>query len=138
VDARDQDSTISIDGDLTMRSDDRWEWAFVLLVEDARPTIVDGEKVTIPLVVHADDAVHLLGLEATDLRHNLQVKHRLEQKLWTLWGNLAELKADEVWAEEERLAPSNHPFECCIDEFGTLQEGGWQRSWKIRQTIIRD
>jgi hypothetical protein len=132
------DSTISMDGDSSPPS--RFEWSFYLLVEDTRPQ--PGQEPTrIPILVHGNDAVHLLNLEPTDLRHNLQVKARLEQKLWTLWGNLEELKGD---GEEMNGKVSNHPFECCVDEFGVWDEGvegdggEWKRVLRMRQTTIRD
>lgn len=94
------------------------------------------------VLVHGHDADHLLNLEATDLRHNLQVKAKLEQKLWTLWGNLEELKTEGKWTEA--IKPANHPFECNVDEFGVwegddAQEvGEWKRMLRLKQTVIWD
>ena len=43
----------------------RWEWAFYLLVEDARPN--PGEAaITMPLLVAGKDADYLLKIDATE------------------------------------------------------------------------
>jgi hypothetical protein len=69
----------------------------------------------------------------------LQVKAQLERKLWTLWGNLEELKSSSEWTLETGEKPANHPFECCVDEFGIeLENGQYQRMHKIKQTVIRE
>jgi hypothetical protein len=65
VDFPSGDPTISVDGDSSMRdSQGGWEWAFILLVEDARSS--GGEKERIPLIVHGKDAVCLLGMEPVE------------------------------------------------------------------------
>ena len=69
------------------------------------------------------------------------MKHQLEQKLWTLWGDLPEHKAQEGWNED--IKPSNHPFECCLEEYGVWEgedeeNGEWKRVLRLKQTVIRD
>jgi hypothetical protein len=56
-------SAISMEGSSLLSS--RWEWAFYLLVEDARPT-PGQEQVRIPLLVQGQDAEFLLNLAATE------------------------------------------------------------------------
>jgi len=43
-----------------------WEWAFYLLVEDAKPPPGTEKPVRMKLLIAADDAVHLLKLDATE------------------------------------------------------------------------
>ena len=154
---------------------DRWEWCFYLRVEDARP-MPGVEPLRMNILVHGDDAVYLLGLDATEyvfpllhtlphshptcchstllhvhtrqasdwlqnsLRANLQMKSLLENKLWTLWGDLAERKLEPDW--NDNVKPQSHPFECCIDEYGVEENGdgrgGWKRMFRLKQTVIRD
>jgi protection-of-telomeres protein 1 len=65
---------------------------------------------------------------------------QLRRKLWTLWGNVEELKSEGQLIAG--LKPANHPFECCIAEYGVWDEnehnGDWKRVHRIFQTTIRD
>jgi hypothetical protein len=43
----------------------RWEWAFYLLVEDAKP-VLGSNHVRMPLLVAGKDAEYLLKIDATE------------------------------------------------------------------------
>jgi hypothetical protein len=90
-----------------------WEWFFYLLVEDVDAP-KKGEPEYLKLLVAVDDAVHLLKLDAGDLTSDKGKLKRLEDCLWTLCGNVQELKANHPNYPKEGPAPSNKPFTCCI------------------------
>lgn len=93
-----------------------------------------------PVLVHGRDAEFLLDLVATDLRHNLEIQDQLRRKLWTLWGNVEELKVDGQSMGTTK--PANHPFECCIAEYGVWEgderNGEYKRVHRLFQTTIRN
>ncbi|KAK0635380.1 hypothetical protein B0T17DRAFT_516123 [Bombardia bombarda] len=118
-----------------------WEWRFELQLEDA--TAPPGKKKKrLWVVVDNPEAQCLTDLDAVDLRRNAQVLAQLRERLFTLWGNLEEVKtAEEAAAKRRRLrdkpldsddeaektqaaaaadsdAVSNKPFLCCIKQFG--------------------
>ncbi|KAF2273150.1 uncharacterized protein EI97DRAFT_190930 [Westerdykella ornata] len=131
------------------RRDDRWQWGFVLFVEDATSTRPTPQR--IPLFVFNDSGQYLLNIDAIDLRNDARGRTMatLEEKLFILWGNLLELKRDlapsgvkfPLPTRDQRL--SNKPFECCIEEYGVQVEPspqwptGWQRIYKLASTLIR-
>jgi protection-of-telomeres protein 1 len=109
----------------------RWEWAFYILVEDAKPAA--GEDPTqLPLQIFGQEAIKLLGLEPTNLRKDANTLNLLKEKLFMLWGNLEEVK--NIRMLENRI--SNTPFECCIKEFGVMEGGEWVRTHAICDTQI--
>lgn len=108
-----------------------WEWCFDILVEDAKPTPGE-EPVQLPLQIFGDEAIKLLGIAPVDLRKNRPILNLLKEKLFTLWGNLEELRS----AGDMESMPSNTPFECCIKEFGVKDEEGWVRTHAICDTRI--
>ena len=99
-----------------------WEWAFYLLVEDvaAKGALYSTEPSKMPLLVAHDDAVHLLKLDATDLRKDSNSLAQLREKLFILWGNLEDVKA----GREMKL--SSRPFETCVREYGLRDSNGWR------------
>lgn len=85
--------------------------------------------------------------DPTDLHEDPTLLNKLREKLCILWGDLEERKRDEEEEAEEksrqrvakrpRLADdhsteedrdqkllSNLPFNCCLEEYGSLREGG--------------
>ncbi|TID18959.1 hypothetical protein E6O75_ATG06080 [Venturia nashicola] len=108
-----------------------WEWCFDILVEDAKPTPGE-ERIQLPLQVFGDEAIKLLGVAPVDLRRNKHILNLLKEKLFTLWGNLEELRS----AESMDVVLSNKPFECCIKEFGVQDDEGWVRTHAICDTQI--
>ncbi|KAI9930375.1 3-ketoacyl-CoA thiolase with broad chain length specificity [Aspergillus wentii] len=137
----------------------RWEWRFILLIEDGSPSPPGQPKEQMKLFVSGADAVHLLGIDAKNLRKNKSTLDILREKLFYLWGNLEEEK--QKAAAEGNLNPqilktvSSVPFTCCIKEYGVKcthgpdkaaiedglgcsQEGcfGWERRFAMFQTVI--
>ncbi|KAJ4984372.1 telomere-binding alpha subunit central domain-containing protein [Stagonosporopsis vannaccii] len=126
----------------------RWEWGFVLLLEDAnvpRDTVPQQLRV----IVNNDAAQHLGLPHAIDLKAEPRILAQLKELLFILWGNLAELK-DELRARslDLPLPPGdnrldNRPFDCIIEEYGhevpVTEENptGYQRLHKLALTTIR-
>jgi protection-of-telomeres protein 1 len=110
----------------------KWEWAFYLLVEDAKP-VAGEEPMQLSLQVFGEEAKKLLGLDPADLRKDQNALNQLKEKLFTLWGDLEELKS----AGKLEGSPSNKPFECCIMEFGVKEGDDWVRIHAICETSIR-
>lgn len=98
-----------------------WEWAFYLLVEDAatKGTLSSIQPSKMPLLVAHDDAVHLLKLDAANLRKNTHLLAQLREKLFVLWGNL-----EDVIAGKE-MSLSSRPFETCVREYGLRKADRW-------------
>ncbi|KAF2851500.1 hypothetical protein T440DRAFT_65549 [Plenodomus tracheiphilus IPT5] len=128
---------------------ERWEWGFVLLVEDAvLPPNTVSEKLR--LVVGNLEAQGLLNLKqnAQDLTKNPRLTQQLEQRLFILWGNLMELKTEmRLKGSDLPLPPGdnrlqNKPFDCCIEEYGhevpitELNPLGYQRMFRLVHTVI--
>ncbi|KAJ8105572.1 hypothetical protein OPT61_g10094 [Boeremia exigua] len=135
------------DWTLQTKKDRRWEWGFVLLLEDAnvpRDTVPEQLRVIVN-----NDAAQYLGLpNARDLKAEPRVLAQLKEQLFILWGNLAELK-EELRARsldlplppgDNRL--NNRPFDCIIEEYGhevpVTEEApvGYQRLHKLALTKI--
>ncbi|KAF1832650.1 hypothetical protein BDW02DRAFT_502533 [Decorospora gaudefroyi] len=136
-----QDST-------TTRTKERWEWGFVLLLEDAEiPRGTVSEKLRV--VVNNDTAQYLLKMNAADLKAQPDILALLEQKLFILWGNLMELKTELTDRGSDLPLPpgdnrlQNKPFDACIEEYGcevpiTDQHPfGYQRMHLLAQTTIQ-
>lgn len=114
-----------------LNSTNKWEWAFYVLVEDAKPGA--GEQpVQLPLQVFGDEAIKLLGIAPVDLRKNKSILNLLKAKLFTLWGDLEEVKS----AGKLESGSSNKPFNCCIKEFGVKEGDEWVRTHAICDTRI--
>ncbi|KIY03827.1 uncharacterized protein Z520_00518 [Fonsecaea multimorphosa CBS 102226] len=100
----------------------KWEWRFLLLVEDARaPAGVDGRATQMELLVADTDGDYLLNMDACNLRDkaNQNELATLKEKLFHLWGDLQERKEEScTTAEEPSVKPSARPFECLIKEYG--------------------
>jgi protection-of-telomeres protein 1 len=141
----------------------KWEWSFALQVEE-----VAGKTTTrnvrqqdaahrpasrMWINVSHLEAQHLFGNavdDPTDLREDAALLNQLREKLYILWGDLEEQKMSELVGE--RVAkrakldgetgsdqkPSNLPFNCCLQEYGALREGGradeitdWERQFMM-------
>jgi len=60
----------------------------------------------------------------------------LKEKLFVLWGELAERKENGVIDPAQPLI--NKPFECCIQEYGVPDgKDGWIRLHRIHHTTIK-
>ncbi|RPA90632.1 hypothetical protein L873DRAFT_1717083 [Choiromyces venosus 120613-1] len=66
-----------------------WIWRFALLVEGE-----DGA--TLRVIVEGNDAEYLLVLPAANLRKDQQALSALREKLFILWGNLEEVKSQQL------------------------------------------
>jgi len=105
------------------------------------------------------EAQHLLGNaveDPADLREDTALLNQLREKLYILWGDLEERKRDEdkrddhdddghivskrakLDEEQQQQQPSNLPFNCCLQEYGVLREGGrpeeiadWERQYMM-------
>lgn len=119
--------------DTTSLSDtNQWEWAFYILVEDAKPSTGE-ESMQLPLQIFGEEAINLLGIAPVDLRKNKNILNLLKEKLFTLWGDLEEVKS----AGQLESGTSNKPFECCITEFGVKEGDDWVRTHAIYDTRIK-
>ncbi|KAI9884705.1 MAG: hypothetical protein M1823_003523 [Watsoniomyces obsoletus] len=140
----------------------RWEWRFCLLLEDAQINASNGNHSRIKVFVSQNDADYLLGLEAEDLRKNPRALAELTERLFLLWGELAERKAasntrtalQEVPPNKKRNAaalsakqgkentpgPAGPVFECCLKEYGVRVRRGkefvWERRYQMFGTTI--
>ncbi|KAL1840211.1 hypothetical protein VTJ49DRAFT_694 [Mycothermus thermophilus] len=82
-----------------------WEWRFALLLEDADPSVAKAITTTAepsPAATRPDrlwvlvdniEAQCLTGLDATDLRRDPETLAQLRERMFTLWGNLEEVKS---------------------------------------------
>ncbi|KAF2398819.1 hypothetical protein EJ06DRAFT_531897 [Trichodelitschia bisporula] len=121
-----QPTTDDDTGDDSFQSLPEWEWAFYLLVEDAKP--VPGQTPERMRLLVADrDAEGLLGLDATDLRKSPETLAQLKEKLFCLWGELEEKKAEPDFSPGTPI--SNRPFECLVYEYGAHTPGKGVNDW---------
>ena len=130
-----------------MDSEDvKWEWRFVLLVEDARPS-PGTEPAQMELLVCGTDGDYLLREDASNLRQDPKALAKLKETLFHLWGDLQEQKEEITNPEDfENLKPSGRPFECFIKEYGVpAQEEAakdekdvkeWERMFRLCMTTI--
>jgi len=141
----------------------RWEWSFALQVEEVSTHTAADKNAPPPnriwLNVSHMEAQHLLGNaveDPADLREDTALLNQLREKLYILWGDLEERKRDEdkrddhdddghivskrakLDEEQQQQQPSNLPFNCCLQEYGVLREGGrpeeiadWERQYMM-------
>ncbi|KAM0345195.1 hypothetical protein ACHAPU_006831 [Fusarium lateritium] len=134
-DEDEQSSQMTMGGFTKVRN---WEWRFFLELEDATvPAKQKKEKLWV--AVDNQAAQCLLGLDASNLRHDKKALVALRERLFQLWGNLEERKTaaqeaarqgkppadsdDEgqqqsVTAKPGKMPLSNRPFSCCIQQYG--------------------
>ncbi|KAH7067584.1 hypothetical protein BKA63DRAFT_424734 [Paraphoma chrysanthemicola] len=125
----------------------KWEWGFVLLLEDATiPPDTVSEKLRV--VVGNQAGQHLLGMDALDLKSDIKTLKLLEEKMFILWGNLLELKTElRLRGTDMPLPPGdnrlqNKSFDCCIEEYGHQVDisektpAGYQRMHRLAATRI--
>ncbi|RMZ88471.1 hypothetical protein DV736_g4308, partial [Chaetothyriales sp. CBS 134916] len=111
------------DADVTSVGDDgvKWEWRFILLVEDAKPTsAADGGAKQMELLVSGTDGDFLLREDPCNLREDKKALAKLKEILFHLWGDLQEQKEEMKSRGKEgvELVPKGRPFECFIKEYG--------------------
>ncbi|EFX00992.1 telomere-binding alpha subunit central domain containing protein [Grosmannia clavigera kw1407] len=80
-----------------------WEWRFALLLEDATPSATPSATppARIWTVVDNAGAQMLTGLNACDLRCNVDALDALREKMFVLWGDLEEKKRLQLRAKRE-------------------------------------
>ncbi|KAK3940751.1 hypothetical protein QBC46DRAFT_458793 [Diplogelasinospora grovesii] len=80
-----------------------WEWRFALLLED--PTPKPGrQQARVWVVVDNPEAQCLTQLDAANLREDPHTLDAFREKMFTLWGNLEEIKAARrEKAEKKRM-----------------------------------
>lgn len=126
-----------------------WQWHFFLMAEDPRTAKINrSDRPTMLLQVAGLDGDYLLNMEACDLRKNPQSFHKLKEKLFVMWGDLQEKKAEHSKTgqdlREAEIAVSSKPFECMIQEFGiqARSEDGlvlkdqWERGFRMVKTNV--
>ncbi|KAK7558789.1 hypothetical protein IWX49DRAFT_190023 [Phyllosticta citricarpa] len=132
------------------RREPRWEWAFYLMVEDAQqPPNSDTESAAAEeppartaILVADKDAEYLLDLSAVDLRADAHTLNQLREKLFVLWGNLQELKAEglDPWDDATRKKHDCLPFECFVKQYGVEDKSeplGYRRMFRLFGTNIK-
>ncbi|KAL1969704.1 hypothetical protein VTN77DRAFT_8257 [Rasamsonia byssochlamydoides] len=118
-DGDDDDDESVTEGNAGRRRRRSWEWRFCLLVEDAKPAPPGQPRDRMKLFVWGNEAVHLLRLDAVDLRKHPHRLHELREKLFILWGDLEERKnASPDGRIDLENPPSSKPFTCCVREYG--------------------
>ncbi|KAG6116404.1 hypothetical protein E4U13_001875 [Claviceps humidiphila] len=153
-DHEESDSDSDVESGSGTESDDtsiaikQWEWRFCLRLQEANTPGDANPKKSLWAVVDNLSAQMLLDLDATDLRHDDATLGRLRQRMFILWGDLEEHKAqvqnrtlqtkpytkvgppadsdDEAEDAVEQgsvvHAVSNRPFGCCIRQYGVRQD----------------
>ncbi|KAG7127840.1 Protection of telomeres protein 1 like [Verticillium longisporum] len=100
-----------------------WEWRFALSLQEASAPgqQIDGTPETVWVFVDNGEAEHLTGLTACDLRKHPDTLSQLRERLFTLWGNLEELKSKQTAkpkAKKPPPKPNNGPPPDSSDEEG--------------------
>ncbi|KAI0166968.1 hypothetical protein GGR52DRAFT_584823 [Hypoxylon sp. FL1284] len=102
------------DADVSGRAASKvWEWQFALLLEEADPK-EKGKNDALWAIVDNEQAQLLTDIDATDLRANPQSLDRLREQLFQLWGNLEEIKQQQMQraeANRKRVAAQRPPPE---------------------------
>lgn len=75
-----------------------WEWRFALKLQDAVPRKGNdnGPRETLWVVVDNLEGQCLTGLDASNLHEDAANLEQLRERLFTLWGNLEEYKANKA------------------------------------------
>ncbi|KAL8783859.1 MAG: hypothetical protein Q9213_004349 [Squamulea squamosa] len=119
-DAKNDLSTQS-DTDSNDEERSKWEWRFILILEDASaPQNPKEANERMTLYVGGADAEFLLKLDPCNLRRKPLRLAALEEKLFILWGDLAERMnaANEGDNGDGGKGVRSIPFVCCIKEYG--------------------
>ncbi len=151
-----QNAQSEIDGD-SDEENSRWEWRFLLLLEDASaPSKPKEPNERLVLYVGGADAEFLLKLDACDLRRKTLRLNALREKLFLLWGDLEEKSTAEKEGKDGKSAQGSRsrPFVCCIKEYGVRssrrhrdydadvgekqldEDHGWERRFRMFGTTI--
>ena len=146
----DSDSDVDVLSPSDLEDGDvRWQWRFMLLVEDAQPLPPNDERPRyMELLVSDTDAEFLLNrMDACNLRKDPQQLALLREKLSILWGSLEEDKQKARDSTGNQiLRPSNRPFECYIKEYGIRtrslpskdgSERSYERMFRLWGTTIQ-
>ena len=137
-----------------------WEWRFALQLEDA----FSEPPSRVWVVVNNAEGQMLTGLDATDLRRDIETLSKLHNHMFVLWGNLGEIKAKAAKVaaakranvgqrppdseDEEEKVLVNRPFTCCIEQYGVPSQAGrveegdqsgqeWMRVFALFGTSIK-
>lgn len=126
----------------------KWEWSFSLRLEEVRAA-KDADPARAWVNVGHLEAQFLLGNgvdDPADLHANASLLNQLREKLYILWGDLEEMKkaeGEEAAKRQKLEEPSNRPFDCCLQEYGTLRNGGnpaeikdWERRFMMHGVTI--
>jgi protection-of-telomeres protein 1 len=102
---------------------------------------------SLPILPHWESASDCLVLNS--LRKNADTLQQLREKLFTLWGNLEEVKlGPNQGVDESTSAHSCKPFNCWIKEYGVhttdrdcsklgpCEPEHWERKFRMFQTTI--
>ncbi|KAH6854346.1 hypothetical protein B0I37DRAFT_336231 [Chaetomium sp. MPI-CAGE-AT-0009] len=92
----DSENSSSSDDEDTSSNQRIWEWRFALHLEDPTPpnnATGSGPRPRLWVLVDNAEAQCLTGLDAADLRRDADTLNKLRERMFTLWGNLEELKA---------------------------------------------
>ncbi|KAL2753904.1 hypothetical protein ACRALDRAFT_2028444 [Sodiomyces alcalophilus JCM 7366] len=109
-------SSSSEDDDMSMSDEfgrERvWEWRFALCLEQASHPSAKRPPENLWAIVTNADAQLLTGLDACDLRSRQDTLASLRERMFTLWGNLEEVKAVKSKERRKRggvAAPIDRP-----------------------------
>lgn len=100
----DSEGPSSSDEEGTSSSQRIWEWRFALQLEDPTPPN-DAKSPGLPprlwVFVDNPEAQCLTGLDAADLRQDADTLNKLRERMFTLWGNLEELKVQAAGRKQQ-------------------------------------
>lgn len=142
-DNNDSDYASDSDWSISQSASRVWEWRFFLELEDAS----GGRGERIWVVVDNQSAQCLTSIDASDLKDDEETLETLRERLFLLWGNLAEEKMvsrraavvrqvnpantecppphssdnedeDEKDGKQFTTRLTNRPFPCCIRQYG--------------------
>jgi hypothetical protein len=110
----DSEGPASSDEEGTSSSQRIWEWRFALQLEDPTPPYNakgPGQPPRLWVFVDNPEAQCLTGLDAANLHQDADTLNKLRERMFTLWGNLEELKtqaAGRKQKEEETEGDKQH------------------------------
>ena len=130
-----KDVLLSQNTETEEKEEKEWEWRFALLLEDASDSRSSREeRPTLKAYLSGADAECLLKLDAENLRKSPTTLTALREKLFLLWGDLEERKANAQKAGGKSLKETNgnaqdrgkkwaieskgRPLQCCLKEYG--------------------